>query len=49
MELGPRLIPTRHSRHHFPPVAPMEALEDLTKSVLDTVPGTLFCEFFTDE
>jgi hypothetical protein len=39
---GPRTMPTRHSRHHFPPVAPLSDLQRLTDEILTADPGTLF-------
>ena len=37
-----RLIPTRHSRHHKPPAAPVDVLDNATDNILNSIPGTLF-------
>jgi len=37
-----RAVPTRHSRHHIPKVAPFDSLEGMCNKLLDAIPGTLF-------
>ncbi len=37
-----RLIPTRHSKHHIPPIAPVDVLHNATDKILNSIPGTLF-------
>lgn len=37
-----RLIPTRHSRHHAPPTAPVDILDNATEKIVNSIPGTLF-------
>jgi hypothetical protein len=46
-KVGPRTMPTRHSRHHFPPVAPFSDLKRLTDDFLAAEPGSLFGMIFT--
>ena len=40
-----RLIPTRHSRHHIPPIAPINILHDTTDKIIKSIPGTLFSKY----
>jgi len=35
-------MPTRHSRHHYPPVAPLTDLQQFTDEFLSADPGSLF-------
>jgi len=35
-------IPTRHSRHHIPSIAPVTILNDATQEILNSTPGSLF-------
>jgi len=37
-----RALPTRHSRHHVPKVAPFDSLKEMSDKLLDAIPGTLF-------
>jgi hypothetical protein len=41
---APRGLPTRHSRHHRPIVAPSDELDSSSQNILASIPGTLFCE-----
>ena len=43
---GPRTMPTRHSRHHFPQVASFTELQTLTDEILTADPGSLFGTLF---
>lgn len=38
---APRTLPTRHSRHHAPPVASWEVLEKEYDRIVSSIPGTL--------
>lgn len=37
----PRALPTRHSRHHAPPVAPVNVLDVEHDKIVSSIPGTL--------
>lgn len=37
----PRTLPTRHSRHHAPPVAPVNVLDEEHNRIVSSIPGTL--------
>lgn len=37
----PRALPTRHSRHHAPPVAPVQVLDEEHDRIVSSIPGTL--------
>lgn len=39
---APRDLPTRHSRHNKPPVAPTDSLNVECQKIMDAPPGTLF-------
>ena len=39
---APRELPTRHSRHQKPSVAPVESLETECQKLINAPPGTLF-------
>jgi hypothetical protein len=43
---APRELPTRHSRHSKPPVAPKDILQEEHQKLLDAPPGTLFGTFY---
>jgi len=38
----PRILPTRHSRHHIPEVAPIDSIDKMCDEILKSVPGSLF-------
>jgi len=42
---APRGIPTRHSRHNEPLVAPVETLDESCQRIIASTPGTLFCKY----
>lgn len=37
----PRTLPTRHSRHHAPPIAPVQVLDEEHDRIVSSIPGTL--------
>mmetsp|Transcript_19232 Transcript_19232/g.27052 ORF Transcript_19232/g.27052 Transcript_19232/m.27052 type:complete len:552 (-) Transcript_19232:130-1785(-) len=39
---GPRLLPTRHSRHRPPQISPFDRLSDLKKEILNANTGSLY-------
>lgn len=41
-----RLIPTRHSRHHVPPIAPGDVLDNATVKIVKSIHGTLFGKLY---
>jgi hypothetical protein len=41
---APRGLPTRHSRHHKPTVAPADVLDASSQKIIASMPGTLFCK-----
>ncbi len=42
---APRGLPTKHSRHLPPPVAPAKILDDSSEDILKSIPGTLFGKY----